>query len=337
MILLVLSLSARIVGCTKGSNTREAVDPFEHNRRLGRGINLGNALEAPSEGLWGVTLREKYFQIIAEAGFDAVRIPIRWSIHAASAEPYTINPSLFKRVDWAVEQALSRGLVVVINIHHYEEIMQHPEEHSQRFLALWEQIADHYKEYPADLLFELLNEPQDELGHELWNPLLRETITLIRETNPERNIIVGPTDWYSISTLGRLQLPEEDRHIIVSVHYFSPFQFTHQGAEWIPGSNPWLGTAWRSTSAQEYAIISDFDLAAAWAKRNNRPIYLGEFGAYSRADMDSRALWTEFVARQAEERGMSWAYWEFCAGFGAYDRTVNEWNAPLLEALIPQG
>ena len=77
------------------------------------------------------------------------------------------------------------------------------------------------------------------------------------------------------------------------------------------------------------------DQAAAWAEANNRPIYLGEFGAYSKADMDSRASWTAFVARQAEERGMSWAYWEFCAGFGVYDQSKSEWNTAILDALIP--
>jgi len=201
---------------------------------------------------------------------------------------------------------------------------------------LWEQIADHYREYSADLLFELLNEPQDGLGPDVWNPLLKEAIRTIRETNPHRNIIVGSTDWCSISTLARLELPDEDRHIIVTVHYYSPFQFTHQGAEWVSGSGAWLGTTWQGTSQDKQAVMCDFDLAATWAERNNRPIYLGEFGAYGRADIHSRASWTGFVARQAEERGMSWAYWEFCAEFGVYDTARNEWNQQILEALIPQ-
>src|SRR5262249_46633402 len=32
--------------------------------RLGRGMNLGNALEAPQEGEWGVRLRAEYFTAI---------------------------------------------------------------------------------------------------------------------------------------------------------------------------------------------------------------------------------------------------------------------------------
>ena len=86
-------------------------DAFYFNRLLGRGINLGNALEAPREGEWGVTLRDEYFQRIKEAGFHSVRIPIRWSAHAKPAAPFTIDDTFFRRIDWAIDQTLSRGLV----------------------------------------------------------------------------------------------------------------------------------------------------------------------------------------------------------------------------------
>ena len=345
MMILLSLLAVSIGGCSKGvpglvsepSPIPKVADPFEQNRRLGRGVNLGNALEAPQEGQWGVTLREEYFQLIKDAGFDAVRIPIRWSAHAAMTAPYTIDASLFERVDWAVDQAFSRGLLVVVNVHHYEEIMQDPQEHRERFLALWEQIADHYRAYPADLLFEVLNEPNGALTSDVWNPLLEEAIATIRRTNPQRNIVVGPADWNSIGALRSLELPADDKHIIVTVHYYNPFQFTHQGAEWVSGSDAWLGTTWQGVSAERQAVVDDLDHAAAWAEANGRPIFLGEFGAYSKADVDSRALWTDFVARQAESRGMSWAYWEFCAGFGVYDKARNEWNRQILDALIPPG
>src|SRR6185295_9725862 len=50
---------------------------YERNARLGRGVNLGNALEAPEEGDWGIVLQESDFQLIKNAGFTAVRVPIR--------------------------------------------------------------------------------------------------------------------------------------------------------------------------------------------------------------------------------------------------------------------
>ena len=349
MTILTLSLALCTGGCSGATETptpvpippstsisaSQAADPFDQNRRLGRGVNLGNALEAPSEGEWGVTLREEYFQLIADAGFDAVRIPVRWSAHAASAPPYTIDPSFFERVDWAVNQALSRGLLAVINVHHYEEIFQNPAQHRERFLALWEQIADHYKDYPPDLLFEILNEPNTALTANVWNPLLADALRVVRLTNPDRNVVVSSTEWSGVQALGYLQLPDDDRHLIVTVHYYLPFQFTHQGAEWVSGSEPWLGTTWPGTPAQKQAVTDDFDRVAAWAEKNNRPVYLGEFGAYSKADIESRARWTDFIARQAEQRGFSWAYWEFCAGFGVYNPSTRQWNEPLLTALLP--
>jgi endoglucanase len=347
--LLVLSLAILVGGCSAPTATPLVVetpspvpsctpdpwDPFAANTRLGRGVNLGNALEAPQEGEWGVELQEEYFALIKIGGFDSVRIPIRWSAHAATQAPYTIAPDFFARVDWAVEQALSRDLLAVINVHHYEEVFADPTGEEERFLALWRQIAEHYKDYPSELLFEILNEPHNVLISSRWNALLAEALAVIRETNPTRNVVVGPANWNSIGALGSLELPEDDRHLVVTFHYYDPFQFTHQGAEWAEGSDAWLGTTWQSTEQQEHAVVADLERAASWGRAQNRPLYLGEFGAYSKADMDSRARWTAFVARQAEERGISWAYWEFCSVFGVFDLTRGAWNEPLLEALVP--
>ena len=180
-----------------------------------------------------------------------------------------------------------------------------------------------------------MNEPNSKLTSPLWNDLLVKALAVVRQTNPERNVIIGPAEWNNLYKLSDLRLPEDDRHILVTFHYYQPFKFTHQGAEWADGSEAWLGTTWTGTPAQEKALEGDLDLAAGWAEKNSRPLYLGEFGAYSKADMDSRARWTEAVARQAEESGMSWAYWEFCAGFGVYDPQLKIWINPLLNALLP--
>jgi len=327
--MLITTLLILNLGCEK-----EII--LEPPEGLSRGVNLGNALEAPNEGDWGVVLEEKYFQLIKDAGFDFVRIPIRWSSHAEMEAPYQIDPGFFERIDWTVNQSISRDLAVIINIHHYIEIMNEPEENESRFLALWQEISDHYKNYPGNLYFELLNEPHDKLDNVIWNKYLQEAVKVIRETNPNRTIIVGPTEWNNISELEHLSLPVDDENIVVTFHYYSPFEFTHQGAEWVDGSNKWLGTKWSGTSSEKEAIRRDLDKAVQWAKDRNRALLLGEFGAYSKADMDSRVCWTSFVAREAEKRGIAWAYWEFCAGFGIYDPEAEKWRIKLLQALIPE-
>jgi len=312
-------------------------DPFDLNNRLGSGINLGNALEAPAEGDWGMVIEEKFIQLISDAGFDAVRIPIRWNAHAETSPPYTIAQEFFNRVDEVIGWALERDLLIVINIHHYDELMELPHQHRDRFLALWEQIAGHYESFSEDLLFEVLNEPHDNLEPELWNELLKEAIDVIRDTNPNRTVVIGTAPWGGFGGLANLSIPENDRNLIVTVHYYNPFQFTHQGAGWVgEQADDWVGTTWTGTDGQKAAVDEDFNAVQEWAEEHNRPIHLGEFGVYSAAPIESRELWTEYVREAAEERDFSWAYWEFGAGFGVYDRDENEWRNGLLRALLPE-
>ena len=304
------------------------------NKALGRGINCGNALEAPKEGDWGVTLKAEYFKAIKDAGFDSVRLPVKWSAHAKADVPYTIDPKFAARVDWAVDQALANKLNIVVNVHHYGEADTGPDKHLPRLVAIWDQIAARYKDRPAAVYFELLNEPHTKLVEAKWNAAIPQLLMAVRESNPTRPVIVGPANWNAIWALDKLELPKDDRHLILTVHFYDPFEFTHQGASFVKGADKWKGRKWTGSDAETAPIRKQFDKAAAWAKKHDRPVFLGEFGCYHEADMDSRAKWTRFVAREAEARGFSWSYWEFCAGFGAYDPKNEKWREPIKAALI---
>lgn len=304
------------------------------NQKLGRGINLGNALEAPREGDWGVTLKPQYFQAIKAAGFATVRLPVRWSAHAATEAPYAIDAVFAARVDWAIDQALAHQLNIIVNVHHYVEMDARPDEHLPRLLGLWEQLAARYKGRPPSVYFELLNEPHDALTEDKWNAAIPRLLDVVRKTNPNRPLLVGPGRWNSIGALDKLELPEGDRNLILTVHYYDPFPFTHQGASWVKGSEKWRGQKWSGSAAEQAAIRQALEKAAAWAKAHDRPVFLGEFGAYQEADLESRVRWTRFVSREAERLSFSWAYWEFCSGFGAYDPKAEARRGPLKEALL---
>src|SRR5262245_35920873 len=144
-------------------------DIFADCKQISRGVNFGNALEAPNEGEWGVAIKEEYFDAIAKAGFNSVRVPIRWSAHAEKDVPYTIDSKFVERIDSVIEQALSRKLAVIINVHHYEGMDREPEACVPRLLGLWKQIAERYREKSDRLIFEVLNEPHEKLTDELWN------------------------------------------------------------------------------------------------------------------------------------------------------------------------
>src|SRR5438270_10536777 len=115
LLSLVLVVLVLLVPGPEPAAQEKAGDVFAANKKLGRGINFGNALEAPKEGEWGVTLKAEYFQAIKKAGFDSVRLPLKWSAHAKAGAPYTIDPKFAERVDWAIDQAIANKLNIIVN------------------------------------------------------------------------------------------------------------------------------------------------------------------------------------------------------------------------------
>ena len=201
---------------------------------LGRGVNFANMLEAPYEGAWGLFAEERYFDHAKAAGFDHVRLPVSWAYHADATAPYTIDSLFIERVDWCIEQLLQRELKIIVNFQYYGEFNQQPAVEKARFLGIWRQIAERYANQPNQLLFEPFNEPHGVFNEDpqLWNDIIPEYLTVIRETNPNRKVIVGPTHWNSAAKLPSLELPE-DPNLIVTIHHYDPFDFTHQGAFWL--------------------------------------------------------------------------------------------------------
>lgn len=341
-IILLLLIITVIAGCDNSDDTVSPIPTevgdeyvFKQNELLGRGVNLGNALEAPKEGEWGVFLKEEYFALIKYAGFNSIRVPIKWSAHSLKSSPYTIDVNFFSRIDWVINQAIKYDLAVIINIHHYDEIMVTPASEKERFLKLWEQISERYKNQSNKVFFEILNEPNSAMTAQIWDQYYKEALTIIRKTNPIRTVLIGLSNWGGVNGLSGLTLPANENNVIVSFHYYNPFEFSHQGADWVNGSNAWLGRKWNGTTSEKNAVINDFNIMISWANSKKVPLNLGEFGAFSKADIDSRIKWTAFIASQAVASKISFHYWEFCSGFGIYDLNTNKFNDGLLKALIP--
>ena len=311
------------------------MDAFAQNERLGRGVNIFGydpAWSAPEQR----RMQDDQFRLIKEAGFSHVRVSLHPFQHMAEVgEGYRVEAGWFAMVDWVLGRARANDLMVILDCHEYESMARDPEGLKPKWLAFWRQMAPRYAGAPDTVLFELLNEPNRGLTPKLWNAFLAEALALVRESNPNRTIVIGPGEWNAIEKLEELVLPEGDRSILVTVHYYDPFVFTHQGAPWEEGRENDVGQEWQATESERSAIESDFLRAQRWAMQNKRPILLGEFGAYDAADMDSRARWTSFVARLAESHGWSWSYWQFDSDFIVYDINAGKWVEPIRDALVP--
>ncbi|MCF1420493.1 cellulase family glycosylhydrolase [Mangrovimonas futianensis] len=323
--------------------------PFQMVERMGRGINLGNTLSAPYEGNWADPVEESYFENVAIAGFETVRIPIRFDTqttpfdevtyedgggnYIGSPDDYLVNESYLDRIEEVTDWALNHGLVAIIDVHGDHWFWESYDEESDyyrigndrlaaedRFRAIWRDISERFQNKSEDLLFEIMNEAYFSMNADEVNFINQEILDIIRLTNPTRNVIVnggGVNSWEA-----PLQLPTDflasDDYLIPTFHYYKPFAFTSSSKE------NWNDFDW-GTEADMANIDNHFDQVMNWAATNNVPVFLGEFGAdnvegynyyngtyspYGGPDNASRVLYHEYVAEAAISRGFSFTAWD---------------------------
>ena len=300
--------------------------------KLGRGVNILGYDKVFWQDHNKGRFKATYFKMIKEAGFSTVRVNLFPFTQMDSQNK--INPKWLETLDWVVDKGLEANLMVILDLHEYTAMADNPEAKKEMFFSFWRQVAPRYKDKSGKVVFELLNEPNQKLTPEMWNTFLIEAMKIIRESNPDRTLIIGPDNWNGIESLNTLKLPDNDRNIIVTVHFYHPMQFTHQGAAWAGEYKKLSGIKWTGTPEEKKEIESKLKVAADWSVKNNRPIFLGEFGAYDKGDMDSRARYTAFVARTAEKLGFCWAYWQFDSDFIVYNIDKETWVEPILNALM---
>lgn len=325
-ILLLLLIGCAAQTPAPGSDAPAAAQQFR------RGVNIigyDPIWNDPARGRF----REKHFAEIRRGGFDFVRVNLFAFRHMDDQN--RLDPEWLARLDWVVREATEAGLGVILDQHDFDACAKDLPACRVKLPAFWRQVAPRYRDAPGSVAFELLNEPHGPLDAETWNAFFPELLAIVRETNPNRTVIVGPTRWNNFNELETLELPEDDRNLLVTFHYYEPFRFTHQGASWANMTDV-SGVTWGSESDRTQ-IRADFARVADWARRHRRPILLGEFGAYDKlTPVGMRAAYAAAVAREAEARGFGWSYWQFDSNFLAWDMAKDDWVKPIHEALIPE-
>jgi len=335
-------------------------------KRFLRGANLANYLEAPPGQDWGQKYTSDDFAHIRAEGFDHVRLPIGWHHYAGPEPELKLSAAIFAKADFLVTNALNSGLNVIVDIHHFDAFTSAPEAQKAKFFALWRQIAAHYAAFPQTVAFELLNEPKDAATTTAINPIFAEAIRQIRQSNPSRTVFVGPGKWNQVGELPKLRLPDEDENLIVTVHCYDPFYFTHQGAGWAgpdtkvrgiifpgPPSAPLVPDAslklrtnvldWlrryntfspETNPCSPRAFRIPIQKAKQWSEDYGRPIHFGEFGCYTGADPESRARFHKAFREALDEAGIGWALWDWKAGFRYWDEGKMQPAPGMREALF---
>ncbi len=332
--------------------------PFEKNAThvvydIKIGWNLGNTFDAKSEGVTGLStetswgnpkVTKELIDLVKEAGFNAVRVPVTWGNHMDANNQ--VDPAWMERVAEVVGYVLDNDMYCVLNVHHdtgtdgwLRASRAHDPEMRDQFAALWSQIATRFVDYPDNLLFEGFNEiltddnawnapPLDavKVTNEL-NQLFVDTVRATGGNNALRCLIVNT---YAASTdniaLSYFELPKDsiENRLIMEVHVYSPFQFTHEDypAE-ISYSEPSVK-----------APISTMFVKFAY---NGIPVIIGEFGCADKENDIERVSWTKYVVDTATSYGIKCFWWDNGSQYAVINRKRNVISEPfIVEAMVTE-
>lgn len=281
---------------------------------MGRGINLGNTLEPPTESAWNNgPAQESYFDRYVEAGFTNVRIPVRWDEHTMDAAPFTIDAAWMDRVEEVVDWGLERGLYITLNGHH-EDWLKNDYTNATfraRYDAIWDQIIERFQGKSDLLLYEIINEPNGMTVAQV-DDLNARILAKVRVVEPTRLVIYGGNVYANAEQLYAAAIPQDD-YVIGYFHSYDPWPFAGQA------QRNW-GTA------NDYQEMSNkLAGAAAWSLANEVPIHISEFGAIHENDFNSRMRYYAHYVDLLQFHGFAWSVWDDGGMFGVLNRGAGTW------------
>lgn len=329
IFLFTLSLnSCRTTNEVSNDNTFQTISPKKMAKRMGKGINLGNTLEAPTEGQWAIKTQEYFFDDFKKMGFQNVRIPVKWGSLTAEKAPFTIDEDWLNRVETVVDWALERDFVVIINAHHEKWLLEnYNEKNLQRFEAIWTQIAERFKDKSENLVFEIINEPYFDLSAVEVDAINFRVLPIIRKTNPTRIVLItGGGKNATDAPQQMLRIPKDD-YLMAYFHYYKPFKFTNKN-----GNRSW------GKPKDKAEVRKDFQQVVDWAFDNNIPLYLGEFACSNRPKRGQRLEYYAYISDLCDEFDIPFSVWENSmkgkADMGFYNRKERTWDEMIVKAIL---
>ncbi len=299
---------------------------------------------------------------IKSLGCDVIRLPINLHFMTSGAPDYVVDTMLFYYLDQVVEWTDEAGLKLILDNHTIDGANAKTVE--APLLKIWPQMAQHFKDKPASVYYEILNEPNTFPAAD-WARIQKTVLDTIRTIDSLRTIIVTGADWGGIFGLTNL-VPLADTNLIYSFHFYDPFLFTHQAATWstpslgdlgnvpfpydlarmpaCPASlkGTWVESSLKTsykTDGTAAKVKSTIDQAIAYAKSKNVKIFCGELGVYeAKSPVADRVEWYRTVTGYLTEKQVPWTMWDYQGGFGLFNKGSNQTfeydlNRPMGEAM----
>ncbi|AAK81397.1 aryl-phospho-beta-D-glucosidase BglC (GH1 family) [Clostridium acetobutylicum] len=308
------------------------------------GWDLGNSLEsAGGETGWGnpATTRKMIDQM-KKAGFNTVRIPVRWDEHYTDSN-YTIDPAYMSRVETVVNYALANGMYAIINIHHNKIQGEMNAENKDSVInegsAIWKQVGDHFKDYGDQLIFETINEPRtgdDWTGNSSYYNVVNEynakTLSVIRATggNNGKRLVMMPTYCASAdyAKVAAMVVPN-DPNVAVSIHAYIPYNFA-MNTDTTKGSYSTFG------DADKACIDKTFRLLDKTFIKKGIPVVVGEFAATDKNNLQDRVNFAKYYLQVASSYGIPCCWWDNNAFSPNSTDSMGIFNRKTLQFVYPE-
>jgi endoglucanase len=291
---------------------------------------MSDQLEAPNEGDWGRGILDSDLPSIKAKGFTAIRLPVRFSAHAMAGAPYTIDATFMARVKHVVDLAVANGLAVIIDMHHYEELFvaPGPGSHATRFAELWRQIGVAFKDEPASVYFELINEPHDSFDASNLLAIQGPALTAVRASNPTRPVVIDGASYASLDSMLTSPYPA-DPNVVPTFHYYDPANFGFDTAPWMtPAIRTDFGTA---------ADIADLNTVLNKLRNfmttTGRVPFAGEFGAHESKPNAARTTYYGLVSSAFASVGVQSCAWGYTNTFHLW-RDATGWEPGIADAIV---
>ncbi|GAB7046488.1 hypothetical protein JCM9534A_16140 [Catenuloplanes indicus JCM 9534] len=336
---------------------------------MGAGWNLGNQLEASNNGIPGETawgnpvVTQNLINRVKASGFKTIRIPVSYLGKIGPGPDHTVDAAWLTRIGEVVDYAYGQGLYVVINMHGdgYKTvngswlICDAADQTTVRakYQKVWQQVATKFRAYDERLILESMNENFDgQYGAptqpcysniNAYNQIFVDTVRRTGGNNASRWLLVPgwntnidytagnygfvvPTDAYRSPTV-----PAGEQRLMISVHYYDPWDFTGQEdgviTQWGPqATDPAKTSAWGQEDHLDAQLKKTHD---AFVTRGY-PVFVGEYGSIDKTTYDAanntyRADFARTLVATAKKYGAATAYWDNGwngqHGFGLFDRS----------------
>lgn len=246
---------------------------------------------------------------------------VRIGVHltrCASCTTYTFPALDLSNVDALIQSSHTSGTKVVITVATGNPGGQADEFWSKPTLRasivdLWKGLAQKYRDEPGVAAYDLINEPYPSGKADdptPWLAFATELITAIRSVDPNHTIVVEGSPNASPYWFANMK-PLPFANLVYSVHFYEPMQFTHQGVldqypmgvRYPDDTNTAAGLPLtRSQLSNLLQPVRDF------SRRNNVPIYVGEFGCVRWAPDGSHERYLRDLVDLFEAEGWAWTY-----------------------------